>query len=176
MELCTDDEEASCFFVFFFLQWLPAWLHIQLEGDDQDDIRLLAMKADPLFALHGHKKRAVAVVESQEDEDEAADINAVQGGPQRGNCRHSSQQGGQRGGQQGGSGQGARVGASSREGRWQGLDAERGGGGRLRNLLEPLVVRREGVSLQGRGGVSLWLAGKLVAWECLNAVGQAFSD
>ncbi len=35
MELCPDDEEASCFFVFFFLQRLPAWLRIQLEGDDQ---------------------------------------------------------------------------------------------------------------------------------------------
>jgi hypothetical protein len=81
MELCPDDEEASCFFVFFFLQRLPAWLRVQLEGDDQDDIRRLAMKADRLFALHGHKKQAVTVVESQEDEDEAADINAVQGGP-----------------------------------------------------------------------------------------------
>jgi hypothetical protein len=35
MELCLDDEEASCFFVFFFLQRLPAWLRIQLEGDDR---------------------------------------------------------------------------------------------------------------------------------------------
>ena len=42
MELCPDDEAASCFFVFFFLQRLPAWLRIQLEGDDQDDIRRLA--------------------------------------------------------------------------------------------------------------------------------------
>jgi hypothetical protein len=46
MELCPDDEVASCFFVFFFLQRLPAWLCIQLEGDDQEDIRRLAMKAD----------------------------------------------------------------------------------------------------------------------------------
>jgi hypothetical protein len=69
MELCPDDEEASCFFVFFFLQRLPAWLRIQLEGDDQDNIRRLATKADRLFALHGHKNGgAVAVVESQEYE------------------------------------------------------------------------------------------------------------
>ncbi len=25
MELCPDDEEASCFFVFLFVQCLPAW-------------------------------------------------------------------------------------------------------------------------------------------------------
>jgi hypothetical protein len=42
IDLCPDDTEASCFFVFFFLQWLPAWLRVQLEGDDQDDIRRLA--------------------------------------------------------------------------------------------------------------------------------------
>jgi hypothetical protein len=63
----------------------------------------------------------------------------------------------------------ARAGASSRGGRWQGLDAERGGG-RRRHLLEPLAVHGEGVSLQGLGGVSLRLAGKLVAPRCLNAV------
>ena len=111
MELCPDDEEAGYFFVFFFLQRLPAWLCIQLEGDDRDDIQWLATKADHLFALHGHKNGGVvAVVESQEDEDEAADINAVQGGRQRGNGRcgvhRGSQHGGQRGGQQGCSGQG----------------------------------------------------------------------
>jgi hypothetical protein len=44
VELCHDDEEASCFFVVFFLQRLPSWLHIQLEGDDQDDILQLATK------------------------------------------------------------------------------------------------------------------------------------
>jgi hypothetical protein len=58
----------------------------QPEGNDQDVIRRLATKADCLFALHGYKNGgAVAVVESQKDEDEAADINAVQGGCQRGN-------------------------------------------------------------------------------------------
>jgi hypothetical protein len=100
MELCPDDEEASCFFMFF-LQRLPAWLRIQLEGDNQDDIWRLAMKADRLFALHGHKHSgAVAVVESQEDEDEAAKVNAIQGGRQRGNGMHGGQQGhGGQGGQ-----------------------------------------------------------------------------
>jgi hypothetical protein len=29
MELCPDNEVASCFFVFFFLQRLPAWLCIR---------------------------------------------------------------------------------------------------------------------------------------------------
>jgi hypothetical protein len=52
---------------------------------------------------------------------------------------------------------------------WQGHDAERGSG-RHRHLLEPLAVRGEGVLLQGLGGVSLQLAGKLVARGCLNAV------
>jgi hypothetical protein len=35
MEICPDDKEASCFFVFLFLQCLTAWLRVQLEGDDQ---------------------------------------------------------------------------------------------------------------------------------------------
>jgi hypothetical protein len=52
----------------------------------------LAKKADRLFALHGHKNGgAVAVVESQEDEDKAARINAVKGGRQHGadwRCGH----------------------------------------------------------------------------------------
>jgi hypothetical protein len=105
MELCPDDEEASCFFVFFFLQRLPAWLRIQLEGYDQDDVRRLATKADRLFALHGHKHSgAVAVVESQEDEDEAAEVNVVQGGRQRVNGRRGGQRGSQRGSQRGGQG------------------------------------------------------------------------
>ena len=51
MELCPDDEEASCFFVFLFLQRLPAWLRVQLEADDQADIRQLVTRADRLFAL-----------------------------------------------------------------------------------------------------------------------------
>ncbi len=121
MELCPDDEEASCFFVFLFLQRLPAWLRIQLEGDDQDDIRRLATKADRLFALHGHKKGgAVAVVESQEDEDEAADINAVQGGRQRANGRRGGQRdgqlGSQHGRQQGRRGQGGQGGSQQQGG------------------------------------------------------------
>ncbi len=53
MELCPDDKEASCFFMFFFLQRLPTWLSIQLEGDDQDDIRRLATKADPCLPYMG---------------------------------------------------------------------------------------------------------------------------
>jgi hypothetical protein len=77
-------------------------LRVQLEGDDQDDIQRLATKAGHLFALHGHKSGgAVAVVESQEDEDEAPDINAVQGGHQCSNGRRSGQRGGQRGSQRG---------------------------------------------------------------------------
>jgi hypothetical protein len=112
MELCPDDEEASCFFVFFFLQRLPAWLRIQLEGEDHDDIRRLATKADRLFALHGHKHSgAVAAVESREDEE----VNAVQGGRQRGNARRGGQRGSQRGsqhgGQQGRGGQGSQSGS-----------------------------------------------------------------
>jgi hypothetical protein len=148
MELCPDDEEASRFFVFFFLQRLPAWLRIQLEGEDQDDIRRLATKADRLFALHGHKHSGViAVVESQEDEDKAAEVNAVQGGRQRGNGRRGGQRGGQRGSQLGGQrgSQQGRGGQSSQGGSQQqgagarqGLDTERGGGRRRRHLLERL--------------------------------------
>ncbi len=46
MELCSDDEEASRFFVFLILQRLPAWLRVQLEADDQADIRQQATRAD----------------------------------------------------------------------------------------------------------------------------------
>jgi hypothetical protein len=70
MELCPDDEEASCFFIFFFLQRLPAWLRVQLEGNDQDNIMRMATRVDRQFALHGHKHGgSVAVVEDQEEED-----------------------------------------------------------------------------------------------------------
>jgi hypothetical protein len=92
MELCPDDEEASCFFVFLFLQRLPAWLRVQLEADDQADIRQLATRAGRLFALHGHKQaETVVVVDTAEEQDDSAAINAVQASSQRG-----SQHGGQR--------------------------------------------------------------------------------
>jgi hypothetical protein len=84
MELYPDDEEASCFFVFLFLQRLPAWLSVQLEADDQADIRQLATRADRLFALHGHKQAGtVAAVDTAEEQNDGA-INAVQAGGQRG--------------------------------------------------------------------------------------------
>ncbi len=66
MELSPDD---GCFFIFFFLQRLSAWLRVQLEGDDQDNIMRLATRVDRQFALHGHKHGgSVAVVEGHEDE------------------------------------------------------------------------------------------------------------
>ncbi len=140
MELCPDDVEASCFFVFFFLQRLPAWLRIQLEGDDQDNIRQLATKADRLFALYGHKHRgAVTVVESQEDEDEAAEVNAVQGVASAATAGAAAS----------GVASGAEREPAARD-RWKGFDAELGG--RRRHLLEPLAVRGERVPLQGLGG------------------------
>ncbi len=126
------------------------------------------MKADCLFALHGHKKQAVAVVESQEDEDEAADINADQGGP-------SAATGGAAISGVASEAASAAVRAPDRdpaEGRVGGkaLTPNEAAAACRRHLLEPLVVRGEGVSLQGHSGVSLWLAGKLVAQGCLNAV------
>jgi|LakMenEpi03Aug12_release.lakeMendotaPanAssembly.Ray.scaffolds.fasta_scaffold3925419_1 hypothetical protein len=39
MELCLDDEEASCFFVFLFLQFLHAWKKVHLEAADHNDAR-----------------------------------------------------------------------------------------------------------------------------------------
>ncbi len=139
MELCPDDEEASCFFVFFFLQRLPAGLRIQLEGDDQDNIRQMATKADRLFALHGHKSGgAVAMVENQEDEDEAADINAVQGGHQCGNGRRSGQQGGQRGSQRGGQ-RGGQQGCSG-QGSQSGSQQQGGSGGKALTPSEAVTA------------------------------------
>jgi hypothetical protein len=62
-------------------------------------VRRLATKADRQFALHRHKNGgAVAEVESQEDEDEAAGINAVQGGHQRGADRRGEHPGNRRDG------------------------------------------------------------------------------
>ncbi len=91
MELCPDDKEASCFFVFLFLQRLPAWLRVQQEADDQADIRQLATRADPLFALHSHKQAGtMAAVDTAEEQDDSVAINAVQAGGQR-----SGQRGGQ---------------------------------------------------------------------------------
>ncbi len=152
-------------------------MSVQLEGDDQDDIRRLAQE---------HKSGgAVTVVESQEDEDEAANINAVQGGRQRGYGRRGgqrgggqrggqrgSQRGGQCGGQQGPAVWAARAGASSRGGAGGKAltPSEAGGSGRRWHLLEPLAVSGECVPLQGLGGLSLQLAGKLMAWGCLKAV------
>jgi hypothetical protein len=69
MELCPNDKEASCLFVFLFLQRLPAWLRVQLESDDQEDIRWLVTRADRLIALHGHKHSGlITVAESAEDQ------------------------------------------------------------------------------------------------------------
>jgi hypothetical protein len=48
--------------------------------------------------------------------------------------------------------------------------SEAGGSGRRRHLLEPLAVRGKCVPLQGLGGLSLQLAGKVMAQGCLNAV------
>jgi uncharacterized membrane protein len=73
MELCPDDEEASCFFVFLFLQHLPAWLRVQLEADDQADIRQLATRVDRLFVLHGHKQAGtVAEGDTIQEKDDSA--------------------------------------------------------------------------------------------------------
>ncbi len=78
MELCPNDEEASCFFVFLFLQRLPALLRVQLEAGDQADIRQLAARADRLFALHGHKHREpVAAAVMAEDQAGESSVNGV---------------------------------------------------------------------------------------------------
>jgi hypothetical protein len=51
---------------------------VQLEADDQADVRQLAIRADRLFVLHGHKQAGtVSVVESTEEQEDGAPINAV---------------------------------------------------------------------------------------------------
>jgi hypothetical protein len=77
MELCPDEEEANCFFVFLF----PAWLSVQLEADDQADIRQLAARADRLFALpcpagHRHSESVTAAVMA-EDQGGESSVNAI---------------------------------------------------------------------------------------------------
>jgi uncharacterized membrane protein len=85
VELCHDNEEARCFFVFLVFQRLTAWERVQLETDDLTNIRQLATRADRLFALHGHMQAGtVGAVDSAEEKEDSVVINAVQAGGQRG--------------------------------------------------------------------------------------------
>ena len=124
MEVCPDDEENSCFFVFFFLKRLPAWLRVLLEGDDHEDILRLAEHADRLLSLHGHKQGGlVAVVEQTEPEDEDGEVNAVQHGR-----KSSSSGGGQRPAHKGDNRHGGRGGRQGdRRQRQQHQDGAAGG-------------------------------------------------
>jgi hypothetical protein len=76
LELCPAGEETSSFFAFHFLQRLPQELRIMLGDDDHTDIQQLAVKADRLWAIHGHRMHgSVAAVAAPAD----PNINAVRG-------------------------------------------------------------------------------------------------
>jgi hypothetical protein len=105
LELCPRGHEANKFFLFLFLQRLPAKLRVLLGDDEEADPRVLAVRADRLWAMHAH--RQVGSVAAVEPVEEPNPVAAVQGG-QRGRG------GGNRGRfqrQRGGGGNRARNGA-----------------------------------------------------------------
>jgi hypothetical protein len=56
LELCPGGQEANKFFLFLFLQRLPAKLCVLLGDDENADPRDLATKADRLWAMHAHRR------------------------------------------------------------------------------------------------------------------------
>ena len=78
LEVCPAGEERSKFFAFHFLQRIPQELRIMLGEDNHEEIHQLAVKADRLWAIHGHRLHgSVAAVASPED---PLAVNAVRGG------------------------------------------------------------------------------------------------
>ena len=76
LELCPAGEERSKFFAFHFLQRLPQELRIMLGDDDHQEIQQLAVKADRLQAIHGHRLHGqVAAVASAPPPSEP--VNAI---------------------------------------------------------------------------------------------------
>jgi hypothetical protein len=79
LELCPAGEERSKFFAFHFLQRLPQELRIMLGDDDHQEIQQLAVKADRLWAIHGHRLHGhVAAVASAAPSPEP--VNAISSG------------------------------------------------------------------------------------------------
>jgi hypothetical protein len=93
LELCPRGHEANNFFLFLFLQRLPAKLRV-LFGDNEDaDPRDLAVRADRLWAMHAHRQvGSIAVLELVEEPNPVAAVHSGQRGrngggrgrPQRG--------------------------------------------------------------------------------------------
>jgi hypothetical protein len=100
LELCPRGQESNMFFTHLFLERLPAELRIMLGEDDHQDPRLLAEKADKLWALHGVKHSSLAVVDLLSED--PALVNAVanrgRGGRNANNRGRGANRG--RGGQQ----------------------------------------------------------------------------
>jgi hypothetical protein len=93
-EICPVGEEKSKFFAFLFLHRLPQELRIMLGEDDHQEVHQLAMKADKLWAIHGHCLHGSVAVTAAP----SAALNAVcgslakRGGQQRGKGRGRSSQ------------------------------------------------------------------------------------
>ena len=78
LEVCPAGEERSKFFAFHFLQRLPQELRIMLGEDNHEEVHQLAVKADRLWAIHGHRLHgSVAAVTPLED---PLAVNAVRSG------------------------------------------------------------------------------------------------
>jgi hypothetical protein len=96
LELCPRGHEASKFFLFLFLQRLPAKLCVLLGDDENADPRDLATKADQLWAMHAHQQvGSVAAAEVVEDPSPVAVVQGGQRGRGGGRGRSSQSRGGQ---------------------------------------------------------------------------------
>jgi|APCry1669189000_1035189.scaffolds.fasta_scaffold93070_1 hypothetical protein len=82
LELCPAGEEKSKFFAFIYLHRLPQELRIMLGDDDHQEVQQLAMKADRLWAIHGHRQHgAVAAVSATASSVAAVSATAARGAP-----------------------------------------------------------------------------------------------
>lgn len=96
LELCPRGQETNKFFLFLFLQRLPAKLRVLLGDDEDADPRELAVKADRLWAMHAH--RQVGSVAAVEAADEPVPVAAVQGNQRNGGAGRGRPQRGRGGG------------------------------------------------------------------------------
>jgi hypothetical protein len=97
LELCPRGHEANKFFLFLFLQRLPAKLRVLLGDDENADPRDLATKADRLWAMHAHRQvGSVAAVEAVEEPNPVAAVQSGQRGRGGGRGRSARFRGGNR--------------------------------------------------------------------------------
>jgi hypothetical protein len=98
LELCPRVHEANKFFLFLFLQRLPAKLRVLLGDNEEADPRDLAVKADRLWAMHAHRQvGSVAAIEPVEESNPVAAVQQGQRNRNNGRSRYQRGRGGLRG-------------------------------------------------------------------------------